>query len=1025
ITQSPTSTQLLSPSLAPTSLSRLHQFPSLSRPSPINTQHHPHTHHNHINNTNSKASSLTHKREKENKETELNMSPYKTFLAILFAVLGAVSALDMSIIDYDLKHGQAPVWRTEAEVERMYERWLVENRKNYNALGEKERRFEIFKDNLRFIDEHNSVDRSYKLGLNRFADLTNEEYRQTYLGTRVQRNGARSSGGSDRYLHQEGDDLPGSVDWVKNGAVGAVKDQSQCGSCWAFSTVAAVEGINQIVTGEQISLSEQELVDCDKVSNQGCNGGLMDHAFEFIINNGGIDTEDDYPYKAADSTCDRMRRNAHVVTIDGYEDVPQNDEKSLQKAVAHQPVSVAIEAGGRAFQHYQSGVFNGSCGTELDHGVVVVGYGTENGVDYWIVRNSWGPEWGEKGYIRMERNVANTVSGKCGIAMMASYPTKKSANPPKPSPTPPSPVNPSPQPQPSSVCDDYYSCPGGSTCCCVYQYGDYCFGWGCCPMESATCCGDKYSCCPSDYPVCDLENGTCRLSKDSPLGIKALRRAPARAFAEREAKRRSLLGKLSITTQAPISSQGHSSSLYRHPFPVPMSFPSPTSSLAILAMFALAASLALALPLDMSAVDVNLVQAGTPGERTEAEVERMYERWLVEHKKNYNALGEKEKRFEIFKDNLRFIDEHNSDSTRSYKLGLNQFADLTNEEYRQRYLGTRMSRNNRVVSSSGKSGRYLYKEGDDLPESVDWVKNGAVGAVKNQGQCGSCWAFSTVAAVEGINQIVTGELISLSEQELVDCDKVYNQGCNGGLMDYAFQFIIDNGGIDTEEDYPYKAYDSMCDQNRKNAKVVTIDGYEDVPENDEKSLRKAVAHQPVSVAIEAGGRAFQLYKSGVFTGHCGTDLDHGVVAVGYGTENGVDYWIVRNSWGPDWGENGYIRMERNVANSVTGKCGIAMVASYPTKKGGNPPKPGPTPPSPVNPPPAPSSVCDDYFSCPSGTTCCCMYPYREYCFGWGCCPMESATCCEDKQSCCPKEYPVCDLENETCRMIISNMLPVG
>ncbi|OMO74020.1 Granulin, partial [Corchorus capsularis] len=214
-------------------------------------------------------------------------------------------------------------------------------------------------------------------------------------------------------------------------------------------------------------------------------------------------------------------RNAHVVSIDGYEDVPENDEKSLKKAVAHQPVSVAIEAGGREFQLYQSGVFTGLCGTDLDHGVVAVGYGSEDGVDYWLVRNSWGPNWGENGYIKMERNLATTSTGKCGIAMVASYPIKNGQNPPKPSPSPPSPV------KPPSVCDDYYSCPAGTTCCCIYEWGNYCFGWGCCPLESATCCDDHYSCCPQEYPVCDLQGGTCRLSKDNPLGVKLLRRTPA------------------------------------------------------------------------------------------------------------------------------------------------------------------------------------------------------------------------------------------------------------------------------------------------------------------------------------------------------------------------------------------------------------------------------------------------------------------------------------------------------------------
>ncbi|XP_020675492.2 probable cysteine protease RD21B, partial [Dendrobium catenatum] len=145
-------------------------------------------------------------------------------------------------------------------------------------------------------------------------------------------------------------------------------------------------------------------------------------------------------------------------------------------------------------------------------------------------------------------------------------------------------------------------------------------------------------------------------------------------------------------------------------------------------------------------------------------------------------------------------------------------------------------------------------------------------------------------------------------------------------MDYAFEFIINNGGIDTEEDYPYKSRDGRCDSFRKNARVVSIDGYKDVPENDENALKIAVANQPVSVAIEGSGRAFQLYESGIFSGSCGLDLDHGVTAVGYGSENGNDYWIVRNSWGTEWGEDGYIRLARNIGLS-SGKCGIAMEAS--------------------------------------------------------------------------------------------------
>ncbi|XP_059284475.1 cysteine proteinase COT44-like [Lycium ferocissimum] len=316
------------------------------------------------------------------------------------------------------------------------------------------------------------------------------------------------------------------------------------------------------------------------------------------------------------------------------------------------------------------------------------------------------------------------------------------------------------------------------------------------------------------------------------------------------------------------------------------------------------------------------------------EVKGIYQIWLAEHGKTYNGLGEKGKRFEIFKDNLRFIEEHNNSENRTYELGLNRFADLTNEEYRTMFLGTRSDARRRVVKSNNASHRYVFLASDHLPKSVDWRKKNAVAPIKDQGSCGSCWAFSTVAAVEGINKIATGEMITLSEQELVDCDKMYNDGCNGGLMDYAFEFIISNGGIDTETHYPYKGIDYNCDLLRKIAKVVSIDGYEDVPTN-EKALQKAVAHQPVSVAIEASSRAFQHYSSGIFTGKCGTQLDHGVAVVGYGRENGVDYWIVRNSWGTNWGEDGYIRIERNIKDINSGKCGIAMEASYPVKNARN------------------------------------------------------------------------------------------
>jgi len=289
--------------------------------------------------------------------------------------------------------------------------------------------------------------------------------------------------------------------------------------------------------------------------------------------------------------------------------------------------------------------------------------------------------------------------------------------------------------------------------------------------------------------------------------------------------------------------------------------------------------------------------------------------YVKEFNKVYTA-DELFTRFQNFKDNKKVIDEHNAKGL-AWEMGVNQFTDLTQQEFSSLYLGYRPRSNDFIRSHN----LHVAPEGQAMADTLDWRTKGAVTPIKDQGQCGSCWAFSTTGSVEGANQIKSGQLVSVSEQQLVDCaGSSGNQGCNGGLMDDAFEYIIKNKGLGSEASYPYTGHDGKCKQVTS---VATVSKYTDVKKNDEAGLMSAVNIEPVSVAVDAA--SWSSYKKGVMSGMCGKSLDHGVLAVGYGTEGSQDYWIVKNSWGTTWGESGFIRLIRN-----KNECGIAMAASYPT-----------------------------------------------------------------------------------------------
>lgn len=293
--------------------------------------------------------------------------------------------------------------------------------------------------------------------------------------------------------------------------------------------------------------------------------------------------------------------------------------------------------------------------------------------------------------------------------------------------------------------------------------------------------------------------------------------------------------------------------------------------------------------------------------------------------KKYNSLKEFQERFEIYRENLQTIITHNSDPAQNFTMAVNKFTDLTPSEFKSIYI--------QGLDANYKSYGCKSFSGTSAVASIDWRTKNAVSSVKDQGQCGSCWAFSSTGAAEGAWAVSTGKLLDLSEQQVVDCAtgiKYGSYGCNGGQMTGAFKYMISNGQCD-DSTYPYTSGTTQTQNDvcKICAPVVKFTSCSEVVSNDQISLKAAVLNQPVSVAIEADTRYFQSYSGGIITSSsCGTNLDHGVLVVGYGEESGQKYWLVKNSWGSDWGIKGYVKILRSDSTNDAGICGIAMTPAF-------------------------------------------------------------------------------------------------
>ncbi|KAJ8726655.1 hypothetical protein PYW07_001353 [Mythimna separata] len=853
----------------------------------------------------------------------------------------------------------------EEDAEFHFERFIEKHNKQYIDEEQKQFRFKIFVENMLKANEMNEQSDHAVFGITQFSDLTPEEFVYHFTGlAHIDLNFTRS-GCKDVYDSQVPDfGAPESFDWRQHNAVTRVKNQGYCGGCYAFSVSGNIEGQYAIKHGNLIELSEQQMVDCDKNSG-GCCGGLMTTAFRSIIDQGGIETEDDYPYKAAQRQCQFTPGKAAVRLSECNLYNVKSQEKVKQLLYKFGPLSIGLKA--KSFQSYHGGIMSDEkCDKgELNHAVLLVGYGVvtlaasktapsfsyrEEDAKYhferFIIEHNKEYIDEEEKQFRFNIFVENLLKANemneqsdhavFGITQFSDLTPEEFVN------------------RFTGLADiDLNFTRSG--CKDVYdsQVPDYnapeSFDWrqhnAVTRVKDQEQCGGCYAFSVSgniegQYAIkhgnlielseqqtvdCDKNSYGCRgglmttafrsiidqggIETEADYPYKAAQRqcqfTPGKA-----AVRLSDCNLYNVKSQEKVKQL-----LYKFG---PLSIGLKAESFQIYHGGIMSdeecdkGQLNHAVLLVGYGVVTLAASKTTPSfSYREEDAKYHFERFIIEHNKEYIDEEEKQFRFNIFVENLLKANEMNEQS-------ITQFSDLTPEEFVNRFTGL-ADIDSLNFTRSGCKDVYDSQVPDyNAPESFDWCQHNAVTRVKDQEQCGGCYAFSVSGNIEGQYAIKHGNLIELSEQQTVDCDK-NSYGCRGGLMTTAFRSIIDQGGIETEADYPYKAAQRQCQFTPGKAAVRLSDCNLYNVKSQEKVKQLLYKFGPLSIGLKA--ESFQIYHGGIMSDEeCDKgQLNHAVLLVGYGVENGKPYWTIKNSWGTTWGEQAYIRIHRG-ENALS--CGM-------------------------------------------------------------------------------------------------------